>query len=261
VIVGGGYIGLEVAATARKQECSVTVLELAERIMNRVVASNVSEYFDAEHRRKGVNLICNTRVEGLEGDGRVERVICGDGSAYAADLLVVGVGAIPNTEIAEAAGLACQNGVVVNEYCRTSDPRIFAAGDCCNHPSLRYGVRVRLECVDNAFEQGKAAALNMLGKISVHDRVPWFWSDQYDNKLLIVGLSQGDERQVMRGDLASRSFSVCYLKGSELRAIETVNRVKDYMSARKLITARVCVDIDRLTDINVPLSDSALLLP
>jgi 3-phenylpropionate/trans-cinnamate dioxygenase ferredoxin reductase subunit len=118
-----------------------------------------------------------------------------------------------------------------------------------------------LECVDNAFEQGKTAALNMLGKISVHDRVPWFWSDQYDNKLLIVGLSQGYEQQITRGDPTSGSFSVCYVKGGELMAVETVNRVKDYMSARKLIAARVCVDIERLANIDVPLSDSALLSP
>jgi 3-phenylpropionate/trans-cinnamate dioxygenase ferredoxin reductase subunit len=229
--------------------------------MNRVVAPCVSEYFEMEHRRNGVTLTCNTRVERLEGDGRVERVICSDGGVVEADLLVVGVGAMPHTEIAEAAGLECQNGVIVDEYCRTSDPRIFAAGDCCNHPSLRFGVRVRLECVDNAFEQGKTAALNMLGKISVHDRVPWFWSDQYDNKLLIVGLSQGCEQQITRGDPTSGSFSVCYVKGGELMAVETVNRVKDYMSARKLIAARVCVDIERLTNIDVPLSDSALLSP
>lgn len=258
VIVGGGYIGLEVAATARKRGCSVTVLELADRIMNRVVAPNVSQYFEIEHRRNGVVIICNTRVDRLDGDGRVERVICSDGNAYTSDLLVVGVGATPNTEIAETAGLDSQNGVVVDEYCRTSDPMIFAAGDCCNHPSLRFGVRVRLECVDNAFEQGKTAALNMLGKTTVHDRVPWFWSDQYDNKLLIVGLSQGNEQQITRGDPASRSFSICHVKDGELRTVETVNRLKDYMSARKLIAARVRVDSERLADVNILLADTAL---
>src|ERR1700677_3709260 len=220
VIIGGGYIGLETAATARKLGCTVTVLEMADRVMNRVVASSVSEYFAHEHRTQGVKIICNTRVVRLEGAGRVERVVCADGSTHEADLLVVGVGAVANTELASAAGLHCDNGIVVDEYCRTSDAAIYAAGDCTNHPSMRFEMRVRLESVDNAFEQAKTAALNMLDRAVTHDRVPWFWSDQFDNKLLIVGLSQDHDRQVLRGDPASRSFSVCYLKGSELLAVE-----------------------------------------
>ena len=189
MIVGGGYIGLETAATARKLGCAVTVLEMADRLMNRVVASSVSEYFAHEHRTRGINIICNTRVIRLEGDGRVRRVVCADGSTHEADLLVVGVGAVPGTKLAAEAGLECDNGIVVDQYCRTSDAAIYSAGDCANHPSLRFEMRVRLESVDNAFEQGKTAALNMLGRSVPHDRVPWFWSDQFDNKLLIVGLS------------------------------------------------------------------------
>ena len=186
VIIGGGYIGLETAATARKLGCTVTVLEMADRVMNRVVASSVSEYFAHEHRTHGVKLICNTRVIRLEGAGRVERVVCADGSSFEVDLLVVGVGAVPNSELAAEAGLACENGITVDEYCRSSDAAIYAAGDCTHHPSPRFEMRVRLESVDNAFEQAKAAALNLLGRPTVHDRVPWFWSDQFDNKLLIV---------------------------------------------------------------------------
>jgi 3-phenylpropionate/trans-cinnamate dioxygenase ferredoxin reductase subunit len=256
VIIGGGYIGLETAATARKMGCSVTVLEMADRLMNRVVASNVSEYFAHEHRTAGVKIICNTRVVRLEGQSRVERVVCADGSTHEADLLVVGVGAVANMQLAADAGLTCENGIVVDEYCRTSDSAIYAAGDCTYHPSRRFEMRVRLESVDNAFEQAKAAALNILDRPTVHDRVPWFWSDQFDNKLLIVGLSQGHDQQVTRGDPATRSFTVCYLKGGELLAVEAVNHSKDYMAARKLIADRVRPNIDKLADPLVPLKDS-----
>ncbi|MDP9011170.1 MAG: FAD-dependent oxidoreductase [Pseudomonadota bacterium] len=256
VIIGGGYIGLETAATARKMGCAVTVLEMADRLMNRVVASNVSEYFAHEHRTQGIKIICNTRVVRLEGESRTERVVCADGSSHEADILVVGVGATANMQLAADAGLHCENGIVVDEYCRTSDPAIYAAGDCTYHPSIRFAMRVRLESVDNAFEQAKTAALNILGRPTVHDRVPWFWSDQFDNKLLIVGLSQGHDQQVTRGDPATRTFTVCYLKGGELLAVEAVNHSKDYMAARKLIAARACPDIDKLADPLVALKDS-----
>jgi 3-phenylpropionate/trans-cinnamate dioxygenase ferredoxin reductase component len=248
VIIGGGYIGLETAATCRKMGCEITVLEMADRVMNRVVAPCVSQYFAEEHRAHGVNILCDMRVVRLEGHGRVERVVCADGSSHAADLVIVGVGAIATTRLASDAGLACDNGIVVDEYCRTSDAAIYAAGDCTNHPSPRFGRRVRLESVDNAFEQAKTAALNMLDRPAAHDRVPWFWSDQFDDKLLIVGLSQDYDQQILRGDPASRSFSVCYLKGKELLAVEAVNHSKDYMAARKLIAERALLDPQKLAD-------------
>jgi 3-phenylpropionate/trans-cinnamate dioxygenase ferredoxin reductase subunit len=256
VIIGGGYIGLETAATARKMGCAVTVLEMADRVMNRVVASNVSEYFAHEHRSQGIKLICNTRVVRLDGGARVERVICADGSIHEADTLVVGVGAVANMQLAAEAGLGCENGIVVDEYCRTTDAAIYAAGDCTYHPSLRFDMRVRLESVDNAFEQAKTAAQNMLGRPTLHDRVPWFWSDQFDNKLLIVGLSQGHDQQVTRGDPATRCFTVCYLKGGELLAVEAVNHAKDYMAARKLIAERARPDLDKLADPLVAMKDT-----
>ncbi len=256
VIVGGGYIGLETAATARQMGCAVTVLEMADRVMNRVVASNVSEYFAHEHRKSGVKLVCDTRVVRLEGGERVERVVCADGTSYAADLLVVGIGAVANMQLAADANLACENGIVVDEYCRTSDPFIYAAGDCTYHPSPRFDMRVRLESVDNAFEQAKSAARNLLGLPTVHDRVPWFWSDQFDNKLLIVGLAQGHDQQVTRGDPAARSFSVCYLKGGEFLALEAINRPKDYMAARQLIAGRARPDLDKLADSQVALKEA-----
>jgi 3-phenylpropionate/trans-cinnamate dioxygenase ferredoxin reductase subunit len=256
VVIGGGYIGLETAATCRKLGCEVTVLEMADRVMNRVVAPRVSQYFAEEHRAHGINLSCDTRVTRLEGNGAVERVVCVDGSQYAADVVVVGVGAIASTALASDAGLNCDNGIVVDEYCRTSDAAVFAAGDCTNHPSPRYGRRVRLESVDNAFEQAKAAAMNVLDKPTVHDRVPWFWSDQFDSKLLIVGLSQDYDRQVLRGDPATRSFSVCYLKARELIAVEAINHSQDYMAARKLIADRALMNLDKLPDPSTPLKEA-----
>jgi 3-phenylpropionate/trans-cinnamate dioxygenase ferredoxin reductase subunit len=256
VIIGGGYIGLETAATCRKMGCEVTVLEMADRVMNRVVAPSVSQYFAQEHGLHGVAIICDTRVVCLEGRERVEHVVCADGTRHAADLVIVGVGAVATTELASAAGLACDNGIVVDEYCRTSDAAIYAAGDCTNHPSPRFGRRVRLESVDNAFEQAKTAAFNLLDKPVAHDRVPWFWSDQFDNKLLIVGLSQDHDRQVVRGDPASRSFSVCYLKGRELLAVEAVNHSKDYMAARKLIAERALMHLDKLADNEIALKEA-----
>jgi 3-phenylpropionate/trans-cinnamate dioxygenase ferredoxin reductase subunit len=256
VIIGGGYIGLETAATCRKMGCEVTVLEMADRVMNRVAAPSVSQYFAQEHRAHGITLICDTRVVCLEGQGRVENVVCADGTRHAADLVIVGVGAVATTELASAAGLACDNGIVVDEYCRTSDALIYAAGDCTNHPSPRFGRRVRLESVDNAFEQAKTASLNLLDRPVVHDRVPWFWSDQFDNKLLIVGLSQDYDRLVLRGDPASRSFSVCYLKGRELLAVEAVNHSKDYMAARKLIAERALFDVGKLADSELALKEA-----
>ena len=256
VIIGGGYIGLECAATARKMGCTVTVLEMADRLMSRVVASNVSEYFALEHRRQGVEFVFNTRIVRLEGSQRVQRVVCADGSHHEADLLLAGVGALGNTELAAGAGLLCDNGIVVDEYCRTSDEAVYAAGDCTNHPSTRFEMRVRLESVDNAFEQGRTAAQNLLGRAVRHDRVPWFWSDQFDNKLLIVGLSQGHDQQVTRGDPGSRSFSVCYLKGGELLAVEAINHSKDYMAARKLIAERARPSLDKIADPLIALKDS-----
>jgi 3-phenylpropionate/trans-cinnamate dioxygenase ferredoxin reductase component len=256
LIIGGGYIGLEIAATARKIGCAVTVLEMGDRLMNRVVASNVSEYFANEHRAHGVKIICNTRVIRIEGRESAERVVCADGSSYEMDILVVGVGATANVKLASEAGLHCDNGIVVDQYCQTSDASIYAAGDCTNHPSLRFEMRVRLESVDNAFEQAKAASLNMLGRQVAHDRVPWFWSDQYENKLLIVGLSQGHDQQLTRGDPGARSFSVCYLKGGELLAVEAVNHSRDYVAGRKLIADRCRPNVDKLADPNVALKDA-----
>jgi 3-phenylpropionate/trans-cinnamate dioxygenase ferredoxin reductase subunit len=257
-IVGGGYIGLEVAATCRELGLEVTVLEMASRLMSRVVCEPISAFFEAEHARHGVRTVCSAKVQALTAAGeRVRGVLCEDGSEYPAEIVLIGVGVVAAEELAASAGLECANGIVVDEHCRTSDAHIYAAGDCTNHPNPHYGVRVRLESVDNAFEQGSSAALNLLGVPTVHDKVPWFWSDQYDLKLIIVGLCQGHDAIIVRGAPASRSFSVCYLRAGELVAIDTVNSPKDQMAARKLIAARVRPDPRKLADARVPLRDCA----
>ncbi len=258
VVVGGGYIGLEVAATCRGLGLEVTVLEMAERTMNRVTCAEVSAFVQAEHARHGVRICCETRVRAITkgaSSARASAVLCEDGAQYAADVVIVGVGVVPADELASAAGLDCANGITVDEFCRSSDPRILAAGDCCLHPSPHYGRRVRLESVDNAFEQGTSAALSMLGNPVAHDKVPWFWSDQYDLKLIIVGLNHGYDTLVMRGTPAARSFSACYLAAGELIAVDTVNAAKDQMAARRLIAARARPNLDKLADPNLPLRD------
>ena len=256
VIIGGGYIGLEVAATLRQLGMEVTVLEMAERVMNRVVAEPVSRYYEREHANHGVKIELGARVLALHGDsnGRVSSVETDRGS-IAANLVVVGIGVLPTDEIAQNAGLACDNGVVVDEYCQTSDPAIFAIGDCSNHPSTHYRRRVRLESVDNAFEQANTVAANITGTPTKHDRVPWFWSDQYHHKLLIVGLADGHDQAILRGDPANHSFSVCYLRDGEFIAIDTVNMAKDQMAARKLIASRMRPDASKLANLSVALKD------
>ncbi len=256
VIIGGGYIGLEVAATLRQLGMEVTVLEMADRVMNRVVAEPVSRYYEREHASHGVKIELDVGVLALQGDtnGRVCAVETNRG-AIAANLVVVGIGVLPTDELAQNAGLACDNGIVVDEYCRTSDQAIFAIGDCSNHPSAHYGRRVRLESVDNAFEQANTVATNITGTPTKHDRVPWFWSDQYHHKLLIVGLADGHDQAILRGDQANHSFSVCYLRDGEFIAIDTVNMAKDQMAARKLIASRMRPDPNKLADISIALKD------
>ena len=259
VVVGGGYIGLEVAATALELGVDVTVLEMADRVMNRVTCPQVSAFYANEHARHGVRIVCNARVRAIAKDersGRVRAVLTDDGGEYQADTVVVGVGVVPADELAMACGLECSNGIVVDEHCRTLDAAIYSAGDCTSHPSPHYGRRLRLESVDNAFEQATSAAANMLGAAVPHNKVPWFWSDQFDLKLIIVGLTHEHDAVVIRGDPASRSFTACYLRGGELVAVDTVNSPKDQMAARKLIAERARPNLEKLANTTIPLRDS-----
>ncbi|TLY83046.1 MAG: pyridine nucleotide-disulfide oxidoreductase [Gammaproteobacteria bacterium] len=259
LVIGGGYIGLEVAATARELGMEVTVLEMAERVMSRVTCPEVSRFYEAEHARRGVHIRCGETVRALHGDarsGRVLAVLTEQGTEYPADVVIIGVGVAPADELAKAAGVECENGVVTDVHCRTSNEAIYAAGDCASHLNRRYGRHLRLESVDNAFEQGSTVALNLLGTATPHDKLPWFWSDQFDLKLVIVGVSHGYDTVILRGAPASRSFSACYLRGGELLAIDTVNAPKDQMAARKLIAAQVRPSLDKLADPAIPLKDT-----
>jgi 3-phenylpropionate/trans-cinnamate dioxygenase ferredoxin reductase component len=259
VIIGGGYIGLEVAATARGLGMEVTVLEMAARVMSRVTCAEISAFYEAEHARQGVRIHCNETLRALHGDarsGRVRAVLTEAGREYPADIVIIGCGVVPADELARAAGLTCENGVVTDVHCRTSDAAIYAAGDCASHLNHQYGRHLRLESVDNAFEQGTTVALNLLGAATAHDKLPWFWSDQFDLKLVIVGVAHGYDSVILRGSAATRSFSACYLRGGELIAIDTVNQPKDQMAARKLIAAHARPDPDKLADAAIALRDT-----
>jgi 3-phenylpropionate/trans-cinnamate dioxygenase ferredoxin reductase subunit len=256
VIVGAGYIGLEVAAVAAELGKAVTVVEMADRVMSRVVSPGLSSFYADVHRAAGVELRLGTGVAGFAGaGGRVRGVSISGGETLPADLVVVGVGIVPNVELAADAGLETDDGIVVDEHCRTADPHVFAIGDCTAHPSRVYGCRIRLESVPNALEQARVAVLNILGGDDVYDQVPWFWSDQYDLKLQIVGLSTGYDRTVLRGEPATRSFSCAYFRGDRLIAVDAVNNPKDFMQAKALIAKGATPDPDRLGDAAIPLKE------
>ncbi|MGH8456423.1 MAG: NAD(P)/FAD-dependent oxidoreductase [Stenotrophobium sp.] len=254
VIIGGGFIGLEVAAVLCKLGLHVTVLEGLPRVLARVTVPEVSAFFERVHREAGVDLRTNVKIASFEGDPEVTHVLLEDGTRIAADFIVIGIGLIPNTELAQDAGLAVDNGIVVNEHTQTSDPDIYAAGDCTNHPSAFFGRSIRLESVQNAMEQARSTARNLMGKREPYQMVPWFWSDQYDLKLQMVGMSAGFDQFVTRGDLAAgRSFAVFYLKDGRIIAADTVNHPQDFMFAKKLVALRAPVDAAQLADASVPL--------
>jgi len=235
VIVGGGYIGLEVAAVARGEGREVAVLEAEDRVMKRVTSPVISNFMQDFHRNRGVDVRLGARLAAIEGDGKVAQVKLADGAALPADLVLLAVGARPNDDLAAAAGLPCQDGVVVDEHGRTADPAIYAAGDCTRFPSRRYGRALRLECVQNAIDQAKAVASEMLGKPQHYDPVPWFWSDQYELKLQMAGLSDGYDDAQTVGDVSAARLSVEYRKGGRLIAVDAVNDGRAYMSGRKRI--------------------------
>ncbi len=257
VIVGAGYIGLEVAAVTRQLGRNVTVLEMANRVMSRVVSPAVSEFFQGQHAQHGVDLLLSTGLEGFAGVDRVDAVKTSDGRTLPADVVVVGVGIVPNTELAATASLDVDNGIVVDDHCRTSDADVFAVGDCTFHPNRFYGRRLRLESVHNALEQAKTAAANICGEDVAYEQVPWFWSDQYDLKLQIAGLSEGYDEVVMRGDPRNASFSCLYLRDGRLIACDSINAARDFVQSKALIAERICVDPARLGDSGTQLKDLA----
>lgn len=257
VIVGGGYIGLEVAAVMVKHGLDVTVVEMAPTVLARVVDKQVAEFFASVHRKAGVKIENGVAVQGFAGNGKVERVLCADGREFPADLVIIGVGIVPNVEVAQAAGLACDNGITVDEFARTEDPAIFAAGDCANHPNRLLGRRLRLESVHNALEQGKTAALAMCGKLVEYAQVPWFWSDQYDLKLQIVGLSGAHDSVIIRGSMEKHAFAAFYMKGNVIIAVDAINSPQEFMASKQLIAAKTPIDLKKLANLEVPMKDVA----
>jgi len=254
-IVGGGYIGLEVAAVGAKRGLTVTVFEAMDRLMARAVSVPVSDFYAAEHEKAGVTLRLRTGVEAIEGEGRVQRVRAG-AEVFDADIVLVGIGVVPNDELARHAGLGTDDGIVVDRAGATGDPAIFAAGDCTRHVG-REGHAIRLECVQNAIDQAKHCALAMVGRPKVYSEVPWFWSDQYDLKLQIAGIARPTDRAVLRGDPASRKFSVFHLRDGVVAAVEAVNAAPDYLIGKKLIAEGARVAPERLADTAVPMKQVA----
>jgi 3-phenylpropionate/trans-cinnamate dioxygenase ferredoxin reductase subunit len=257
VIIGAGYIGLEVAAVARQLGNEVAVVEMAERVMSRVVSPELSAFYQDVHRARGVNLRLSTGVKRIVGRDRVDGVELSSGEVVPADSVVIGIGILPNVELAEAAGLAVDDGIVVDDHCRTADPAIFAVGDCTRHPNAILGRDLRLESVHNALEQAKTAAANICGEDVCYAQVPWFWSDQYDLKLQIAGLSQGYDQVVMRGDRESGSFACLYLRDGALIAVDAVNSPKEFMQSKALIAAHARIDPALLADKRVELKEMA----
>ena len=257
VIIGAGYIGLEVAAVMRQLGHDVCVVEMADRVMNRVVSPVVSGFFQAEHAAHGVHLILSTALEAIEGDTEVRAIRTNGGHSIPADIVIAGIGIVPNTELAASAGLELDNGIVVDAHCRTAVPNVYAVGDCTSHPNGIYGRRIRLESVHNALEQAKTAAANICGEAIEYSQVPWFWSDQYDLKLQIAGLSEGYDEVVIRGEPATRAFSCLYLRDGILIACDAVNAPRDFVQSKALIAARRRIAPDRLADAAVQLKDLA----
>lgn len=253
VIIGGGYIGLEVAAVGIKKGLQVTLVEALPRLLARVTGPELSRYYEQVHRRHGVDVRLGAGVRALEGSGQVETVVLQDDNRIAADLVVVGIGMIPNTELAEQIGLAVDNGVVVDLFAQTEDPDIVAAGDCTNHYNGFCGRRLRLESVPNATEQARVAAASICGKRAPHASLPWFWSDQYNLKLQMAGLSQDHDAAVLRGSMAADNFVVFYLRDGVVIAVDSVNRPADFMVGKKLVAGRVRAEPSVLADERVPL--------
>lgn len=258
VIIGAGYIGLEAAAVARQMDLDVTVVEMAPRVLARVTSPVISEFYAAEHARQGVKILTGVTLSRLEGEGgKVTAAILGDGTRLPADMVLSGIGILPNEELAKDAGIACSNGILVDRDARSSDPHVFAAGDCAARPLVHYGRSGRLESVHNAIEQGKLAAAAILGLPRPAEDCPWFWSDQYDLKLQIAGLSQGYDTHVIRGDPASRKFAVFYLKNGTLIAVDSVNSPPEFLASKKLIMSGAKLAPATLSDTSTPMKDIA----
>ncbi len=259
VIIGGGYIGLETAASLRKQGLDVTVLEAMPRVLQRVTAPQLSKFYKRVHSEEGVTILENVIASEIKEDGERLCVLTACDGALSADFVIIGIGVIPNIELAEAAGLELGNGIAVNEFCQTSDPDIYAAGDVTWHYNPIYKAHVRLESVPNATEQGKVIAAHINGAPKPYHSLPWFWSDQFDLKLQIAGLSNGYDDVVIRGGIESgRSFAAYYFKGTQFIAVDAVNAPRDFMFGKMSLTKGVNLDKVKLADMKIGLKETAI---
>ena len=257
-VVGGGYVGLEAAASTIALGGHATIIEREPRVLARVACETLSNFFQDYHGARGVTFMLDANVAGFDGaDGHVTGVRMTDGSVIACDVALVGVGAVPNEELARDAGLECANGVVVDIEARTADPFVFAIGDLTHRPLPIYGRQFRLESVPNALEQAKQAAAAIAGRPMPPHEIPWFWSDQYDLKLQIAGLPFDADRQVVRGDVAAARFAVFHLKGDLVQAVEAVNAPPEFMAGKQLIAKRTPVSIEKLANSSISMKEVA----
>ncbi|HET8704903.1 MAG TPA: FAD-dependent oxidoreductase, partial [Pseudomonadales bacterium] len=257
VIVGGGYIGLETAASLRKLGMEVTVLEMMNRVLERVTAPELSDYYTKLHKRHGVNIITSAQALELKGTDQVQQVVCNENRVLPADLVIIGIGVIPNTELALEAGLKVDNGIIVDEFAQTSNPDIVAAGDVTFHPNNILGYSLRLESVPNAMEQAKTAAASICGLQKAYHALPWFWSDQYNAKLQIAGMNRGYDRVILRGNPDNDQFVAWYLKGNQILAADCINSPKEFMAAKRIIAEKRAISEAALAN---PAVDLAALL-
>ena len=255
VIIGAGYIGLEAAAIAAKKNKKVTIIEMADRVMNRTVDPQISEYYLNLHKSYGVKFHFNTSLETINEVSDSLEVVCSDGTEVKADSVLIGAGVVPNIELAEEAGINCDNGIIVNEFGQTNFKNIYACGDCTNHPNKILNKNLRLESVHNAMEQAKTVASSVMNNPMEYNQVPWFWSDQYDHKLQIVGLSGDHDMVTMRGNTNDAKFMLFYTKDEELIAVDAINNPKEFLISRKLVANKVKIKPKVISDLNTNLND------
>ena len=253
-IIGGGYIGLEVAAILKKLGLSVIIIEMAGRILERVTSQIISDFYTKVHNEEGVKILTNTSVESITKKSKDMEILTNNGP-ISADFIVVGIGVIPCDELASESGLKVQNGILVNEFCETSEKDIYSAGDCTVHPNSYYNRDIRLESVHNAIEQGKTVASSIMNKKEPYNQIPWFWSDQYDLKLQIAGLCIDYDDIIVRGNSDSRSFAVFYMKNNYMIASDCINCPGEHMMSRKIISDKIIVDKNRLSDDSIPIKE------
>ena len=255
VIIGAGYIGLEAAAIAAKKNKIVTIIEMADRVMNRTVDPQISEYYLNLHKSYGVKFHFNTSLQTINKVSDSLEVVCSDGTEVKADSVLIGAGIVPNIELAEEAGIYCDNGIIVDEFGQTNFKNIYACGDCTNHPNKILNKNLRLESVHNAMEQAKTVASSVMNNPMEYNQVPWFWSDQYDHKLQIVGLSGDHDLVTMRGNTNDAKFMLFYTKDEELIAVDAINNPKEFLISRKLVANKVKIKPNVISDLNTNLND------